>query len=160
MSGPTLDREHPVRRAPLSVLVSAWAVPIMIVGQFAMLAIVPVALVLISTLRDTRLKALRWGAIALTAAYATPLALWAIGPERAQSLSKDMHPVFAAIIVTVGLALAVAYPVLRRKALQAPVPTPSSSHGHPRPDLDQRNIRDTRRPQPSVDQGHTTKPGG
>ncbi|WP_340688228.1 hypothetical protein LCL61_19885 [Amycolatopsis coloradensis] len=115
MSTHTLDRETTVRPAPRTVLVSAWAVPVMIVGQFAMLAVVPVALVLIGTLRDTRLKALRWGAIALTAAYATPLALWAIGPERAQSLSKDMHPVFAAIIVAVGVAFAVSFQVLRRK---------------------------------------------
>ncbi len=107
MSTQTLDRETTVRRAPRSAIISAWAVPVMVLGQFAMIAIVPVALVLIGTLRDARLKALRWGAIALTAAYATPLALWAIGPERAQSLSKDMHPVFAAIIVAVGLAFAV-----------------------------------------------------
>lgn len=115
MSTQTLDRETTARRAPRSVIISAWAVPIMIIGQFAMIAIVPVALVLIGTLRDARLKALRWGAFALTAAYLTPLALWAIGPERAQSLSKDMHPVFAAIIVAVGTAFAVAYHVLRRK---------------------------------------------
>ncbi|EMD25895.1 hypothetical protein [Amycolatopsis azurea] len=116
MSAQPLARETPVRRAPRSVIISAWAVPIMVLGQFAMLAIVPVALVLIGTLRDARLKALRWGAIALTAAYATPLALWAIGPERAQSLSKDMHPVLAAIIVAVGVTFAVAYHVLRRKS--------------------------------------------
>lgn len=115
MSTRTLDRETTDRRFPRSVIVSAWAVPVMIIGQFAMLAVVPVALVLIGTLRDARLEALRLGAIALTAAYATPLALWAIGPERARSLSKDMHPVFAAIIVTVGVAFAVSFHVLRRK---------------------------------------------
>ncbi|RSM75026.1 hypothetical protein DL991_28980 [Amycolatopsis sp. WAC 01375] len=114
MSTQPLDRETVTRRVPRSVIISAWAVPIMILGQFAMIAIVPVALVLIGTLRDARLKALRWGAIALTAAYATPLALWAIGPERAQSLSKDMHPVFAAIIVAVGVAFAVTCHVRRR----------------------------------------------
>ncbi|UUV31011.1 hypothetical protein NQK81_40705 [Amycolatopsis roodepoortensis] len=116
MSTPTLDRETTVRRFPRSVLVSAWAVPVMIIGQFAMLAVVPVALVLIGTLRDARFKALRWGAIALTAAYATPLALWAIGPERAQSLSKDMHPVFAAIIIAVGVTFAVACHVVPRQS--------------------------------------------
>ncbi|MER7859411.1 hypothetical protein DMC64_21320 [Amycolatopsis sp. WAC 04197] len=78
MSTQTLDRETTVRRAPRAVIVSAWAVPIMVVGQFAMLAIVPVALVLIGTLRD-------------------------------------MHPVFAAIIVAVGVAFAVSFHVLRRK---------------------------------------------
>ncbi|WP_181770869.1 hypothetical protein [Amycolatopsis pittospori] len=118
MATQTLDREKTTGRAPRSVIISAWAVPIMIIGQFAMIAIVPVALVLIGTLRDARLRALRWGAIALTAAYATPLALWAIGPERAPSLSKDMHPVFAAIIVAVGVAFAVAVHVLRRSRIQ------------------------------------------
>ncbi|MFD0366244.1 hypothetical protein ACFQZZ_32815 [Nocardia sp. GCM10030253] len=42
-------------------------------------------------------------------AYAIPLMLWAIGPDRAPSLSKDMHPVLAALIV----AVAVGYQVVR-----------------------------------------------
>ncbi|WP_344415198.1 hypothetical protein [Amycolatopsis minnesotensis] len=97
-----------------SVLISAWAVPVLVIGQFAMVASIPVALVLIGTLRDARLRALRWWAVALTAAYATPLALWAIGPDRAPSLSKDMHPVFAAAVSITAAAVAIAYHVLRR----------------------------------------------
>jgi hypothetical protein len=95
----------PAPAAPRSVLVAAWAVPIMIVGGFAMLAIVPVTVVVVGLLRDARLRALRWWGAALALAYATPLALWAIGPDRAPSLTKDMHPVLAALIVAVSAGL-------------------------------------------------------
>jgi hypothetical protein len=107
---------QPAPRRSRSVLVAACAVPVMIVGQFAMLAIVPVAVVLVGTLRDARLRALRWWAVALAAAYATPLALWAIGPDRAPSLSKDMHPALAALVVAAGVAFVVAYAVRARAA--------------------------------------------
>ena len=92
-------------RTPRSVLVAAWAVPVMIVGGFAMLAIVPVTAVVVGVLRDVRLRALRWWAAALAVAYATPLALWAIGPDRAPSLTKDMHPALAATVVAVSAGL-------------------------------------------------------
>jgi hypothetical protein len=105
--------ERPTGRAPRSFLVSALAVPVLVVGQFAMLAIVPVAIVLVATLRDARLRALRWWAAALAATYATPLVLWAIGPDRAPSLSKDMHPVLAGVIVAASVALVAAYFLLR-----------------------------------------------
>lgn len=108
-------------RAPRSFLVAALAVPVMVVGQFAMLAIVPVAVVLVAALRDARLRALRWWAAALAAAYATPLVLWAIGPDRAPSLSKDMHPALAALIVAASLALVGAYFLVR--------PRPSGNDG-------------------------------
>ncbi|GAA4889262.1 hypothetical protein [Actinomycetospora straminea] len=98
-AGPT------ARRVPRSVLVSAWAVPVMLVGGFAMLAVVPVTVAVVGILRDARLRALRWWAAALGLAYATPLALWAIGPDRAPSLTKDMHPAPAAVIVAVSLGL-------------------------------------------------------
>lgn len=70
---PHVPTEQGARRAPLRVIISAWAVPILVVGQFAMLAIVPVTLVVMGTLRDSRLRALRWWAVALAATYATPL---------------------------------------------------------------------------------------
>jgi hypothetical protein len=115
----TVQAERKTRRTPSSVLVSAWAVPILVVGQFAMLAVIPVALVLSGTLRDARFRALRWWTAALTAAYATPLVLWAIGPDRAPSLSKDMHPVFAALIVVAAVAFIAAYHVHGRAASRA-----------------------------------------
>jgi hypothetical protein len=107
------------RRAARTVIISAWAVPVLVIGQFAMLAIVPVTLALVATLRDARLRRLRRWTGALAAAYATPLILWAIGPDRAPSLSKDMHPAFAALIVVAALATVVAYHVDRRLGRRA-----------------------------------------
>jgi len=104
------------RRAARTVIISAWSVPVLVVGQFAMLAIVPVTLALVMTLRDAGLRGLRWWTAGLAAAYALPLILWAIGPDRAPSLSKDMHPAFAALIVVAALATVAAYYVDRRRA--------------------------------------------
>ncbi|MFQ1002364.1 hypothetical protein [Modestobacter sp. SSW1-42] len=87
------------RRAPRYVVFSAWAVPVMVLGQFAFLAMIPVALVLYGALRDTRVQTLRWPAGLLTAVYATPLATWLLRPDGAQSLSKDIHPVSVGLIV-------------------------------------------------------------
>ncbi|QFU92073.1 hypothetical protein [Amycolatopsis sp. YIM 10] len=97
------------------VIIAAWAAAVMVAGQFAMVAIVPVAIVVIGTLVTERLRPLRWWASALGAAYALPLALWAIGPERAPSLSKDMHPALAVLVVATAAATAIAYHVLRRR---------------------------------------------
>jgi hypothetical protein len=95
------------RRAPKVVLISLWTVPVLILGQFAMLAIVPVVLTLIGAFRDKRVRELRWWAIALTAMYAAPLATWLLRPDGARSLSKDMSPVFAGLIVALSIAFLV-----------------------------------------------------
>lgn len=63
------------RRTPRSVFVSAWAVPVLVLGQFSMLAIVPVVLVLVGTLRHPGLRPLRPYSAALAAIYATPLVI-------------------------------------------------------------------------------------
>ena len=98
-----------------TVVISAWAVPVLVVGQFAMLAVVPVTLALVATLRQERLRALRPWTTALAAAYGSSLVLWAVGPDRAPSLSKDMHPISAALIVAAAVALIVAVHVDRRR---------------------------------------------
>jgi hypothetical protein len=116
MSTATLDRDKTAQATSKLVTISAWTVPVLVLGQFAMLAIVPVGLVLYGTLRKTRTVALRWLAGALTAAYAVPLAIWAIRPDPAPSLSKDISPVFAGIIVAAAIAVAVTSHVLRRKS--------------------------------------------
>ncbi len=97
-----------------TVAISAWAIPVMVVGQFSMLAIVPVALVVIGTRRDRDLHTLRAGAAVLAATYAVPLALWAIGPDRAGSLSKDMHPAFVPLISVTAIGFAIALHVSGR----------------------------------------------
>ncbi|KAA2257548.1 hypothetical protein F0L68_24940 [Solihabitans fulvus] len=117
-------RDHANRtahRTSLPVLIAAWAVPVLVLGQFALIAGIPIAVVLIGTLRDTRLRALGWWTGALTAIYAVPLALWAFGPNGAPSLSKYLSPVATALVVAAGLAVAVAHHVLRRRS-GAPTP--------------------------------------
>jgi hypothetical protein len=105
-----------VRRPSLAVIISAYAIPVMVVGQFAMLAIIPLAVLLTGTLRAARFRALRWWAAALATAYAIPLAAWAVGPDRAPSLSKDMHPALAGVVVAASIAFIAAYYVTRRRS--------------------------------------------
>ena len=100
----------------LPVIISAWSVPVLIIGQFAMLAVVPVAVVLITVHRHAPLRALRWWARGLAATYLTALILWAAGPDRAPSLSKDLHPAVATAIVATAIATAIAYHALRRRS--------------------------------------------
>ncbi|MFC9433594.1 hypothetical protein [Nocardia sp. NPDC057030] len=107
--------DHAGYPAARSVILSAWAVPVLIIGQFAMVAVVPVAIALIGTLRDARLRALRWFAAALAATYAVPLAIWRLRPDPAPSLSKDIDPILAALVVVAAVVLAVAHHLLRRR---------------------------------------------
>ncbi|MEV3981875.1 hypothetical protein [Nonomuraea sp. NPDC049758] len=99
---------RPGRSTPVAVSVAAWAVPVMIVGQFALLAIVPVAVVLVGALRHARDRLVRWAAVLVALAYAAPLAVWVARPGGAPSLSKDMHPAFAVLIVAACAALVAA----------------------------------------------------
>lgn len=94
-------------RIPRYVLVSAWSIPILVIGQFAMLAIVPVALVVFGALRHAQLRSVRWWAVLLGAIYATPLAIWLLRPDGARSLSRDMHPAFLVLIVAASALLLV-----------------------------------------------------
>ena len=102
-------------RPPRSVIVSAVAVPLMIATQLSMLAIIPLAVLVIGTFRSERLRTLRAWAAGLAVVYAVPLALWAIGPDRAPSLSKDMHPALAGLVIAAGVGFVVRYVLLRRQ---------------------------------------------
>jgi hypothetical protein len=112
---PAVPARPQPRGASRSVIISAWAVPALVLGQFAMMAIFPVAFLVRGTLRDPHLRPLRWWAGAVAVAYATPLVRWAVGPVRAQSLSKDMDPPFAAAIVVTAAAFIVAFHVVARR---------------------------------------------
>lgn len=103
-SSPTATINKP-RRAPRAVIASAWAIPIMVLGQFAFLAVIPVAIMVTKTFRDTRSRALHWWVGALGAVYAAPFLLWAFNPDRAESLSKDIHPLFVSLILAVSAAV-------------------------------------------------------
>ena len=111
MSVSTRIATHP----STSALVAAWAVPVMVIGQFGLLSGIPIAVVLVASLRDRRSRALRWwtGALALT--YATPLTLWLTGPSEAPSLSKYMSPAMTAFLAATGVAVAIAHQVVRRR---------------------------------------------
>lgn len=114
MSTDVQDRTVRRSKSTRGVVIAAWSIPVLVAAQFAMLAIVPVVIVLIRTFRAPGLDRLRWWAVGLTAVYLTPLAAWAIGPDRAGSLSKDMSPALAALVCLAGVALAVRYHLLKR----------------------------------------------
>ena len=103
----TTTVEKTTRRTPIYVHIAAWSIPVLVLTQFSMLAIVPVAIVMIATLADKRVSALRWWAGALTLVYAAPLVIWLVREDGAQSLSKDMHTVFVVLIVTAAIAFLV-----------------------------------------------------
>ena len=111
MSVKTRTAAHP----STSALVAAWAVPVMVIGEFGLLSGIPIAVVLVASLRDRRSTALRWWAGALALAYATPLTMWLAGPSQAPSLSKYMDSTTTAVLAAAGVATAIAHQVVRRR---------------------------------------------
>ena len=109
------------KRTPLFFHIAAWAVPVLVLGQFAMLAVVPVAVLVIGALVSARARALRWWTGLLALLYATPLIIWIVRPDGAQSLSKDIHPVFVALIVLGSIALLAKIYTRRRGAAKAAI---------------------------------------
>lgn len=99
---------------PRRFLISLWSIPVLVIGQFAMLAIIPIVIVLIGVLRDARLRAVRGWTIALGATYLTPLVIWLVRPDGAKSLSRDMHPIFVVLIAVVAAIV-----LLRMRARKA-----------------------------------------
>jgi len=97
-------RTRPRPHTPLFIRIAAWSVPVLMVGQFALLAVIPVAAIVVGTLINSRARALRWWAALLGIVYATPLAVWIIRPDSAQSLSKDIHPALLTAVVVASIA--------------------------------------------------------
>jgi hypothetical protein len=112
MSTTTTRTAHP----STSTLVAAWAVPVMVAGQFGLLSGIPIAVVLVASLRDGRSKPLRWWSGALALAYATPLTMWLTGPSEAPSLSKYMDSPTTAALAAAGVVTAIAHQVVRRRS--------------------------------------------
>lgn len=98
-----------------SAIVSAYAATILVPTGFAKIAIAPIVLVLVATLAGPTVRRLWWAAAALFAVYAIPFTKYAANPDRAQSLSKDMDPVWWVIIPVVGVVYIVAYHVSRSR---------------------------------------------
>lgn len=101
----TTPPAHPPRWAPRPVIVSTWAIPLMVVGQFAFLAFIPVTVMLNSTFRDARSRDLRGWVSGLGIVYAVPFLMWVLNPGRAESLSKEIHPAFVGLIVAASAAV-------------------------------------------------------
>ncbi|MFD9882788.1 hypothetical protein ACFWZT_15200 [Streptomyces alboflavus] len=95
-------------RIPRAVTISAWAVPIMVLGQFALISGVPVVIALVGAFTRVRDRAVRAAAALLALSFAIPLTIWLVRPDGAQSLSKDIHPGFVGLIVMAGAALLLA----------------------------------------------------
>ncbi|GHB48014.1 hypothetical protein GCM10010377_43570 [Streptomyces viridiviolaceus] len=95
------------RPVPRSVTVASWTVPVMVVGQFALVAALPVGIAPAGALRHVHDRAVRGAATLLAVSYAVPLVVWVTRPDGAQSLSKDMHPALAGLIVAASAALVV-----------------------------------------------------
>ncbi|MFD8921261.1 hypothetical protein ACFV0Y_26110 [Streptomyces sp. NPDC059569] len=114
----TTVESHPARadrRVPLSVTISAWAVPVMIVGQFALISGIPVVIALVGALRRVPDRAVRRAATFVAVAFAIPLTVWLTRPDGAPSLSKDMHPGLAGLIIAASAVLLVALHRARRR---------------------------------------------
>lgn len=101
----TISTTSGARRISRPIIVSAWAVPVMVLGQFAFLAVIPVAVMVTQAFRDPASRPLRWWVGTLGAVYAAPLFLWILNPDRAESLSKDIHPMFVGLIVAAAAAV-------------------------------------------------------
>ena len=93
------------KRTPLFFHIAAWTVPVLVIAQFAMLAVVPIAVLVIGSLVSARARALRWWTGLLALLYAIPLVIWVLRPDGAPSLSKDMHPAFLVLITLAAIAL-------------------------------------------------------
>ena len=93
------------KKDPTYFTVSAWAVPVLMVGQFALVSALPIALIAYGAFSDRRIRALRWWATAMAALYAMPLVFWLIRDDGAQSLSKDIHPAFVLLVTASALVI-------------------------------------------------------
>ena len=92
-------------RAPLYLQIAAWAIPVLVLSGFAMIALVPVLVALIASFTDPRSRYLRWWSGAVAALYSAPLAILNLRDDPAPSLTQDMHPVFLVLIVAAAIAL-------------------------------------------------------
>lgn len=98
-------------------LVAASLAAVMVLGQFTFLAGLPIFIVLAMTLWNRDLRRLSAFAIVLAAAYTVPLLIWMFREDPAPSLSKDIHPVLAALIVIAAIGYAAALHYVNRRKL-------------------------------------------
>ena len=104
-----------MNRVPTSAIVAALLVPVLVLGGFALISGVAIAVVLVRTVGW-----LRWWAAGLAAIYAVAVTLWLTGPSDAPSLTKYLSPVATALFAAAGAVVAVAHLVARRRAVSEP----------------------------------------
>ena len=102
----TPDAPRPAKTAPNWFLAAAWSVPALLLGDYVAgdigwYAVIPVAVMLIATLRVPAVRALSWWVGIMAALLAIP---FLYDTESGAGIMHDMHPVNLALF---GLATAV-----------------------------------------------------
>lgn len=95
----TPTRTAPTKTAPTWFRIAAWSVPALIAGDFlagdvGWYAVIPVAAMLVGTLTNPAIRALRWWVGAMTALLAIP---FLYDTESGAGIMADMHPVNLAL---------------------------------------------------------------
>ena len=98
------------------MIVAASTVPVLVLGEFAWLAGLPIALVLAGSFWDVRVRALRAPAVLLAVTYAVPYIIWKTRTDPAPSLSRDIDPLLTAAIVAASAVVIVTFWASRRAA--------------------------------------------
>lgn len=96
-----------VARTPRYFAWSAFAIPVLILTGFAMISTLPVVLISIGAMRDTRVRALRWWVALTSGLFAAAFINWALRADLSVSLTSTLHPAMAAAIVAAALVLIV-----------------------------------------------------
>src|SRR5690349_12283848 len=87
------------KKAPLFVVLSAWAAPIMVLTGWAFLASIPVAIVTVATWTNPKIRALRWWSAILAVIYGIPFT-WYLWQDTYPSMSKMLDlPTTIAIVI-------------------------------------------------------------
>lgn len=118
----TITNPPAPRPLPKTPAIAASVAAVMVAGGFAMLAVVPIILTLASTLWSARSRPLRSWAGAAAGPYTVGLLIWVLRANPAPSLTKDLHPVLAVLIIAAALTVVVRYAVLARRSRRSTAP--------------------------------------
>ncbi|UJW86894.1 hypothetical protein [Devosia sp. SL43] len=96
---------NPHNKTPRYFAVSAFAIPVLILTGFAMVSTLPVVLLVVGVLRDTRVRPLRWWVALTSGLFAIALINWALKGDFGISLTSTLHPILAGAIVLSALVI-------------------------------------------------------
>ncbi len=105
----TSHKTLPSKTAPTWFVVAAWSVPALLATDYlgldlGYLAMVPVVAMLIATLSQASVRALRWWVGAMTALIALPMAF---DGDTGAGYFTDMHPINLALFVVAAVVVLV-----------------------------------------------------